>query len=349
MSLAAGSELVHANSTFLTRHAAAGLSLVADLLEDPGYRAQDLEVIRQLALNDLEAREDDLDDLVDEMFFQAVADGHPYSKLPHGTREGIEAITRDDLLGFHAEAYRPDHAHVALVGDFDEDEVDRLLADRFGRLPRPAVARPSTPALGMAPVARTHVLTRTDKAQAKIVLGGPGLAAADPDRLAAIALNQILGGSSIRSRLGDEIRDRLGLAYSVSSRNYERSAGGFFLVHLGTRPENVELAVDSIRAELRRLLEGVTDTELQEAKDYLSGSFPLRFTTYGRLARYWTRAGFYEWPEDTLDTYVDRVKALTGEDLIRVARRLVDAAGTLAVAGPVDRSLKPARAAGNDA
>jgi zinc protease len=111
----------------------------------------------------------------------------------------------------------------------------------------------------------------------------------------------------------------------------------------------VELAVDSIRAELRRLLEGVTDTELQEAKDYLSGSFPLRFTTYGRLARYWTRAGFYEWPEDTLDTYVDRVKALTGEDLIRVARRLVDAAGTLAVAGPVDRSLKPARAAGNDA
>ena len=348
LSLAAGAELVHVNSTFLTRHAGRGISLVADLLEDPGYRAEDLEIVRQLALNDLDAREDDLDDLVDELFFRAVAEDHVYSHLPHGTRDGLRAITRDDLLDLHAEAYRPDHAHLSLVGDFDQDEVDRLLTERFGRLPVPPAPRSPTPPLPVGSTAVTRVLTRTDKAQAKIVLGGAGLSASDPDRLAAIALNHVLGGSSIRSRLGDEIRDRLGLAYSVASRNYERSAGGFFLVHLGTRPENVELAVDSIRAELRRLLEGVSDRELEEAKDYLTGSFPLRFTTYGRLARFWTRAGFYGWPDDTLDTYVDRVRALDGDDLRRVARRLVEAAETLAVAGPVDRSLKPAAAALSD-
>lgn len=340
-SLAAGAELVHGNSTFLTRHLETGLGFIADLLEDPGYRESDLEVVRTLALNDLAAREDDLDDLVDDLFFTAVAQGHPYSSLAHGTRPGLEAITRDDLLGRHAEAFRPDRAHLAIVGDFDDSVVERLLMERFGRMPRPQTQPVVVPPLDRERKERSLVLTRTDKAQAKIVFGGPGWSATDPDRLAGVAMNHVLGGSSIRSRLGDEIRDRQGLAYSVSSRNYERSAGGYFLVHMGTRPENVRKAVDAIRRELDRMASGVTDSELDEAKAYLTGSFPLRFTTYGRLARHWTRSSFYGLPEDSLDTYVDRVRALTADDVRQVAARLVGAAGTLAVAGPVGQDLEP--------
>ncbi len=339
-SLAAGTELVHANSTFLARHTEAGLLLIADLLEDPGFAAEDLEVARHLALNDLAAREDDLDDVVDEMFFRGVAQGHPYDRLPHGTREGLESIDRDALVRFHAQAYRPDRAHLAIVGDFDRAAIDRVLA-RFGQLPIPDEEREEIPALDVTFVERTLVNTREDKAQVKIVFGGPGFSATDPDRLAGIAMNHVLGGSAIRSRLGDEIRDKRGLAYSVSSRNYERSSGGFFFAHMGTRPENVKPAVESIRSELNRITEGVTEQELSEAQAYLTGSFPLRFTTYGRLARFWARASFYDWPQDYLDTYVDRVRALTGSDLRRAAERLVGAAGTLAVAGAVNRDLEP--------
>ncbi len=179
------------------------------------------------------------------------------------------------------------------------------------------------------------VRARPDKGQVKIFVGGTGLSASDPDRHAAVAWNHVLGASSIRSRLGDEIRDRQGLAYSVYSRVLERRSGGFFFVHVGTRPENAERAVRSIRTELGRVADGVGADELQDAKSYLTGSFPLRFTTYGRLARFWSRSSFYGWREDYLDTYVDDVNALTREDLARAGGRIVSQALALAACGPV--------------
>lgn len=340
-SLAAGSELVHGDITLLTRHAETGLALVAEVLEQPGLRGADLDIVRQLALNDLEAREDELDDVAEDLLLRGIAAGHPYAKLPHGTREGLEAVTVEDLRRFQPEVFRPDGSHVAIVGDFDEPRIVQLLEQRFGRLSTPGPSRPRTPPFDGPLGERTFVRTRADKSQAKICLGGTGLSATDPDRFPAIALNHVLGGSSIRSRLGDEIRDRGGLAYSVSSRLYERAMGGFFLVSLGTRPENVLRAVASVRAEIAKTVEGVTESELADAKDYLTGSFPLRFTTYGRLARFWTRSAFYGWPEDYLDRYVDRVRALAPADLRRVGGRLSAAARFLSVAGPVGENLEP--------
>jgi zinc protease len=156
-----------------------GLSLVADLLESPGLREADLEIVRQLALNDLEAREDDLDDVAEDRLLRDIAADHPYARLPHGTKEGLAAATVDDLRRFCAEAYRPDHAHLAIVGDFDETEIVKFLERRFARLPAPSSPRPPQPAFAARPGPRTAVLTRADKAQAKICLGGPGLAAVD--------------------------------------------------------------------------------------------------------------------------------------------------------------------------
>ena len=339
--LGVGAELAHCSATALTRHSSALLGLLADLFEAPGFRGPDLEVVRALALNDLAAREDDLDDVAEDRFLRGVAREHPYGRLPQGSEEGLRAATVDAIARFHADAYRPDRAHLAIVGDFAEAEVLGLVEARFGRLAAPATARPPTPALPDPDDDCVLVDPRRDKGQARIFLGGPGFSASDPDRLAGIVMNQILGGSSIRSRLGDELRDRLGLAYSVYSRNYERSAGGFFFVHMGTRPENVIRAVDGMRAELSKMAEGVTPAELDDARAYLTGSFPLRFTTYGRLARFWTRHSFYEWPEDYLDTYVERVQAITAEDVRRAAERVRARARVLAVAGPVGADLRP--------
>ena len=135
LSLDSGTELVHGGAMFLARHLTTGLGLVADLLEDPGYRADDLEITRALALNDLEAREDDLDEVCEDAFLRGVAQSHPYGNLPHGTREGLAAIETDDLRSFHREAFRADEAHVSIVGDFDEAEVEKLLVERFATLP----------------------------------------------------------------------------------------------------------------------------------------------------------------------------------------------------------------------
>jgi len=341
LSLGAGSELVHGGATFLKRHAETGLSLLADVLADPGFRESDFEIVRALARNDLDAREDDLDDVAEDLFFRGVADGHAYAKLPHGTREGLDALRPGDLRAFHAGSYRPDRAFLAVVGDFDEGRVLRFLEERLGTLPNPPGEAAELPPLPAVTEPRVLVRTRPEKTQAKIYLGGPGLSAGDPDRLAAIAANHVLGGSSIRSRLGDEIRDKRGLAYSVYSRNFERSNGGFFVVHMGTRPENVQGAVEAIREELARIAQGVTGQELDDARAYLTGSFPLRFTTYGKLARFWTRSAFYGWPEDYLETYVPRIRALEAADLRRAAERLVAGARVLAVAGPVGEDLRP--------
>jgi zinc protease len=105
----------------------------------------------------------------------------------------------------------------------------------------------------------------------------------------------------------------------------------------------VRRAVEAIRAELARITQGVTASELQDARDHLTGSFPLRFTTYGKLARIWARASFYGWPDDYLDTYVPRLRALEASDVRRAATRLVAGARVLAVAGPVDQDLEPLR------
>jgi zinc protease len=283
----------------------------------------------------LEAREDDLDDLAEDLFFETVAKGHPYSKLPHGRREGIDAASVADLRAHAQLAMRPDRAHLSLVGDFDEDEILALLEARFGKLAVGASAFPEMPPLPPLLEPRTVIHPRHDKGQVKIFIGGTGLAANDPDRHASVAWNHVLGASSIRSRLGDEIRDRQGLAYSVYSRVIERRAGGFFFVHIGTRPENAERAVRAIRAELARVASGVTDDELKDAKSYLTGSFPLRFTTYGRLARFWSLSSFYGWPDDYLETYVDDVNALTPADLARAADRIVRHVHALTACGPV--------------
>jgi zinc protease len=340
-SLSAGAELAHGSATALSRHAETMLGLVADALEDPGFRAADLDVIRTLALSDLAAREDDLDDVAEDQFLRGVAHGHPYAQLPQGTEDGLRAIDTDALRSLYAEAYRPDRAHLAIVGDFSEDAVLELLRTRFGSLPVPATPRAPTPWLADPTEDRVLVTPRAEKGQARIFLGGTGFSSKDDDRLAGIVMNRILGSSSIRSRLGDELRDNQGLAYSVYSRNYERSAGGFFLVHMGTRPENVEKSVVGIRNELRKMTEGVTAEELDDAKAYLTGSFPLRFTTYGRLARFWTRHSFYEWPDDYLDTYIERVRAIEAADVRRAAERIVANARVLAVAGPVGADLRP--------
>jgi zinc protease len=258
----------------------------------------------------------------------------------------VAAVTRDELRALAREVLRPDHAHLAIVGDFDDDALEPVLA-RFGALPCPQAPRETWPDLPLVRVERTVVATRTDKGQAKIWWGGPGLASNDPDRFAAIAFNHVLGGSAIRSRLGDAIRDKQGLAYSVWSRNYERRQGGFFIVSMGTRPENVRRAVDSIRAEVTRMADGgPTPAELDDARDYLTGSFPLRFTTYGRLASFWARSSFHGWPDNYLATYPDRIRALTADDLKRAGQRLAGAAGTLAVAGPVGEDLAPAASGG---
>jgi zinc protease len=335
----AGSELSTMHATFLTRHASTGIERIADLLQDPGLRAEDLEVVRQLARSDLQAREEDLDDLAEDLFLEAIALGHPYAKLPHGRRPGIDAVTPQDLRAGYERGFRPDRGHLAIVGDFDEQVLLTLLERRFGTLPNGKDAPAPVPPVSPTQEPRTVLRRFLEKGQVKIIIGGPGLSARDPDRHCAIAWNHVLGSSSIRSRLGDEIRDRMGLAYSVSSRVLERKAGGFFLVHMGTRPENARRAIEAIRFELNRAAQGVGEEELNDAKSYLTGSFPLRFTTYGRLSRFWSRSSFYEWPDNYLDTYVERISALTGEDLARAAARIVPFARVLCACGPLPANL----------
>jgi zinc protease len=335
----AGSELSTMHATFLARHAATGIEHIADLLHDPGLREEDLEVVRALARTDLQARQEDLDDLAEDLFLEAIALDHPYGKLPHGRRAGIDAVTPHDLRAGYELAFRPDRGHLAIVGDFDEQAILPLLERRFGTLPNGKNAPAPVPPLAPTQESRSVLRRFLEKGQVKIIVGGSGLSAKDPDRHSVIAWNHVLGSSSIRSRLGDEIRDRMGLAYSVSSRVLERKAGGFFLVHMGTRPENARRAIEAIRFELNRAAQGVGEEELNDAKSYLTGSFPLRFTTYGRLARFWSRSSFYEWPDNYLDTYVERVDALTREDLSRAAARIVPFARVLCACGPLPANL----------
>ena len=160
-----------------------------------------------------------------------------------------------------------------------------------------------------------------DLTQANIIIGHKGVPRGDPDYYDIRVMNYILGGGGLSSRLADAIRNKRGLAYSVYSRFSAQRYVGTFRVSMQTKNENAQEAIRIAREEIRRIREqGVTEKELQEAKDYLTGSFPLRLDTNRRVARFLARAEFFKLGLDYPDRYPELIRRVSREDIIRVAR-----------------------------
>lgn len=306
--------------TILKKDLALGLSVLSDVLLHPSFPPDEIQRKAAEIRARLKRMDEDPRQVARLAFFRKLFGSHPYAFPEEGTPDSINAITREDLLRFYRSYYHPNNAIMVIVGQIGLEEAEKAVNQYFnGWLPG-TVRRPSLPT---PPAVSGLTIEKIDRpiTQANIVLGHLGIARSNPDFYALQVMNYILGGGGFASRLVDTIRDDLGLTYGIYSHFDAREHPGAFLIAVETQNRNANLALSETLKEIRKIItEGVTATELAEAKAYLTGSFPLRMDSNGKMVRLLSAMEFFGLGLDYPEKYPEWINRVTGEDVRRVAR-----------------------------
>jgi predicted Zn-dependent peptidase len=318
LSVGAGLDSTSAGLSVLKKDLDTGLGVFADVLMHPTFPEAELKRVKEEATASLRSSLDDADEVARLAFERSLLAGHPYGTS--ATIGTLGRIGRADLRKFYETYYRPNNAFMAVVGDLSPQEAQVKFEQVFkGWAARP-VTLPSLKA-PTAPSERRVVLVDMPVNQSFIRLGNLGVRRNHEDYFPLIVLNFILGGD-FTSRLNQEIRDRQGLAYGAGSRFAMNLAAGTFTASLNTKSQSTGQALRAVLQEVRKMQdEPVSAAELGFAKDYLTGAFPLRFETNADLAREVVNMEFFGLAPDYLATYRERVRAVSADDVQRVARR----------------------------
>ncbi|NJO07009.1 MAG: insulinase family protein [Chloroflexaceae bacterium] len=313
------------------------LEILTDMLQTPTFPTEEIEKLRGQFLMSLREYEQSTRYRA-ALALQALLypPEHPYSRPASGTRATVQQISRDDLEHFHTR-YHPAATTLAIVGDFDTDQVLSLLETLFGGW-EPAAAPPSQTLPPVAPlteVRRTAVYL-PGKIQSDILWGVHGLERTHPDYYAALMANLILGQLSMGNRLWENVRERQGLAYSVSSSLDAGLSAGPWTASAGVNPADVERATVALLHEIEHFVrEGPIDEEIADVRDYLKGSLGLRLETNGGIASMLLAIERYGLGLEYVLRYPSFIDRVDHDAIAAVAQRyLHTTAYALAVAGP---------------
>ena len=315
---------------------------LTDVLLHPTFPEKQLELSRQRSLVRLKASLDDPGQLGQRTFWQAIyPENHPFHIFP--TEDSIKRITREDLALFHQRYYRPDTTVLSLVGDFDPQQIKALFESSLGQW-RAAGQPPSFTFPTVALPKTTTFLSKAlpGKAEAVTYLGYNGIARKDPRYYPAIVLNQILGGDTLSSRLGTEIRDRLGLTYGIYSGFTAGQNPGPFLISMQTAPKDVQKAISSTIGLLKQIREqGVTATEIETAKRSLQNSYPVDLANPSSVAATMMAVTVGDLGLDEIRQFPAKVGAVTPEQVQQVIQDLIQPDKlTIVTVGPGTESIK---------
>ncbi len=256
---------------------------------------------------------------------RAVYAGHPYGA--EVTEATLAAIGVEDMRRFFRVHVLPCRAKVSVVGDVGRAEADAIVARMLARLPQTEGACPALPQVPeVAPLAAADTLAIPfDSAQAHVLIGEPGYKRSDPDHLALLVGNYILGGGGLVSRLSTEVREKRGLSYGAYSYFSPGLHAGAFTIGLQTRPDQAAQAIAVAREVVARYVaEGPTPVELKAAKDYLVGGFPLRIDSNRKLLDNVAAIAWHGLPLDYLDTWRAKVARITAADVRAAMQRKLD-------------------------
>ena len=291
-------------------------------LAAPHFDGPDLERVRAETRAILRHESVDPDAIASTRWWETAFDGHPYGRPLRGTFSSISLITKDDLIAYVRNVLARDTLKIGIVGNIDPAGASELIDRAFDALPakaqlsRVTTAAPQT--LGQ------HIAIDVNVDQSVVLFGGKGIARSDPDFMAALIVNQILGANSPSSRLFKEVRVKRGLAYSVRSMLMPLERSACLLILTATRREHVGQTTEIVEAEIRKLeADGPTERELTEAKSILNGSFKFSFDTSLEIADQLVQTQFEERGIDYIDGYGARLSGVSMADVKRVAKRLL--------------------------
>jgi zinc protease len=315
-----GNDLASVSMTVLKKDLTTGLELLAEVLTSANFPADEVERQKQSVTALLAAREEDPGYIAQRKFAELLYPGSPYGRPPEGTASSVQTIQQKSLKDFYERHYRPNRAIMAVVGDVSQTEITQAIerAFRVWRKGQPSGA-PAVPGqIGSAQSSRIN----KDLTQANIVMGHEGVPRNNPDYYAIQVMNYILGGGDFSSRLMESIRNERGLAYSVYSYFAAEKSHGSFALIMQTKNETAQEAIRIANEEIRRLREQrVAADELNDAKNYLTGSFPLRLDTNQKVAAFLAQVEYFGLGLDYPERYPHLINKVTAEDVQRVANR----------------------------
>jgi zinc protease len=296
-----------------------GLDILMDVLTQPTFPEDELRREVEKTLASIQAAEDEPEEVAEKEFQKTLFLNSRYGHPVEGTRESLQRITREDLLQFYRHYYHPNNAILVVVGDITGDEIRSRVLPRIEILPSEKIPEERF-VTGFADQKKTIKIDRSIT-QANIILGHRGVSRDNPDYYALTVMNYILGGGGFSSRLIDEIRVKRGLAYSVASFFDPGRYPGSFQIVLQTKNASARKAIAlSLQGMDRIQKEPVSEKELEGAKKYLMGSFPMRLDTQGKLVNFLGQVEYYGLGLNYPDSYPSIIQAVTREDVLRVAR-----------------------------
>jgi zinc protease len=314
------------------------LAVLADCLRRPIFPPGEMDKLRGQILTDLQRRAHDTRRMADLAFNALLYPDHPYGRSVQGYEDTVSGLGAGDTGGFYRKCYSPRGMVVVLVGAVQAaaalDKVQAVLGD--WRVPEVSPDCTGIAAPGPLAETRSQAVTVEGKTQADVMLGWLGMTRSDPDYMKANLANNILGVFGMMGRLGDNLRDRQGLAYYVYSRLEAGLGAGPWAAVAGVNPANIQRTVEGIRGEVRRLREQpVSADDLSNSQLSLTGSLPLRLETNEGVAGLLLDIERYGLGLDYLQRYAGMVNAVTVQDVQEMAQKYLDPDRyVLAVAGP---------------
>jgi zinc protease len=321
ISFDAGDDAVTVSAQMLTENRDQVVALLKSALTKPRFDQDAIDRVRSQIDSIIRQNETDPNEIASRTFDQLAFGSHPYGSSRFGTAESLAGLTRDDLVAAKTAVMARDRISVAAVGDINADELGRMLDDLLGGLPVTGAPMPDEAKLGLT---GGVTVVSFDTPQSVVSFGEAGIKRDDPDFFAAYVLNHVLGGQGFAARLMNEVREKRGLTYGVGSylvpMNHAETWQGSF----ASANEKVAEAISVIRdvwADVAK--NGVTQEELDAAKTYLTGSFPLRFDGNGKIANILVGMMSEGLPASYVNDRNGYVEAVTLDDVKRVAARLM--------------------------
>ncbi len=314
------------------------VDILADVLRYPVFPAPQVERLRGEILTGLQYRQQDTRFRAGRAFRENLyPESHPYHYSSRGTLETLPGITIEDINAFHREHYGPKGMIITVVGAVKAADAIEIVKSKLGdwqneNQPPKAVL----PAIQQVDETRQIAVNIPGKTQSDIVMGVLGPSRFEPDYRAATLVNSVLGQFGMMGRIGDEVREKRGLAYYAYSSIEGGMGPGAWSVSAGVNPVNVQQAIESIVGEIKRIIvEEVSDDDINENKSYFTGHLPLQLESNEGIAGSILNMEAYKLGLDNLQKYADEINALTKADLLKAIQKYWNPdAYVVAVAGP---------------
>lgn len=308
------------SARFLTENRDEAMALLKSSIMEPNFDKVDIDRVRGQVLSSIRSDKTDPSAIANLTSSKLAWGDHPYGSSFDGTEDSVNALTRDDMVAAHKAALARDRVYISAVGDINATELADLLDELLGDLPATGAPLPERATYQLD--GGTTVVP-FDTPQSVAIFGHQGIKRDDPDYMTAYILNEVLGGDGLDSRLMTEVREKRGLTYGVGTYLLPMDYGELIVGQVQSDNSRMADAVEVITEEWAKIADdAITEEELEDAKTYLTGAYPLRFDGNAPIARIMVGMQMIGLPPSYVTERNDQIMAVTIEDARRVAKRL---------------------------